>query len=271
MRWKIPLTLIQISGEDSLWISEATLSSESVENTIAFHSHNVDGWRKNGSALLDAVNDSPCLLFVQETGLTQPSQISSAKLLQAQGYDSCWGQPAQIKANSSGRFRVDKGTTPGVGVIWSRTLAVSPIQPRTEGGKRQYGLGRLVSVWAKIGGSGTLCRNVYGPAGSRAQHERHQHQQDVLQELFAWADTPQMVIGDFNESLPASLLAGELIPKGWRIPIHGGRTPKVTYRSGNTLSWLDSAFLSPEIDITCQYLKIWWPFSLSACYLDGAG
>ena len=54
--------------EDSLWIPEATLSPESMENTIAFHSHNVDGWRKNGPALIDSVNDSPCLLFVQETG-----------------------------------------------------------------------------------------------------------------------------------------------------------------------------------------------------------
>ena len=110
---------------------------------------------------------------------------------------------------------------------------------------------------------------MYGPAG-KAQAERRQRQLDLLDEIRAWGDTPQLVIGDFNEPLPSSLLAGELIPRGWRIPLHGGATPKVTFRSGSVLSWLDSAIMSPKFDSSCQYLDVWWPLPTQHAILTGS-
>ena len=62
--------------EDGLWTSDASLPKAPKDSTIPFHSHNVDGRRRNGPALIDSLECCPCLLFVQETGLSQPSQIS---------------------------------------------------------------------------------------------------------------------------------------------------------------------------------------------------
>ena len=103
-----------------------------------------------------------------------------------------------------------------------------------------------------------LCHNVYGPAGNKNTLIRRQHQLEVLEEVLKWGEGPQMIVGDFNEPVTQTLLAAELIPRGWRIPLHGGDGEYVTYRSGSTSSWLDSVLLSPKFDPTFQYVDVRW-------------
>ena len=145
---------------------------------------------------------------------------------------------------------LDRGAIPGVGIIASIELNACPEQPRSDGGKKLLGQGRLaMASYQPSTGPRSLVVCVYLPTGTDGKAERESFQRALVSELHEWTLWPTCVLGDFNMTLDSSTLLGHLEPAGWYRPIMvdiHGKEGIPTYRSGSHESIIDDILISPQ-------------------------
>eukprot|EP00971_Amphidinium_carterae_P057928 1145882-Amphidinium_carterae.1 len=103
--------------------------------------------------------------------------------------------------------------------------------------------------------------NVYCPSGwdKDTLTDRANVMTAVLTELQACGNSSVIVMGDFNEYVHESILAGPLKAAGWGLPLLVGTShthPAPTYKCGDIESSLDGILLSANLMSHMQPLEV---------------
>eukprot|EP00971_Amphidinium_carterae_P352157 6492456-Amphidinium_carterae.1 len=135
-------------------------------------------------------------------------------------------------------------------------MNVHPIAFRTQAANKWYHEGRCLLVQVGLASKSVLLLNLYAPSGSGAEEGRQEMYHDLQLEILEWdadrADCRFIVTGDFNDVPFNSSMSAELLLRGWQFPSFDVSGPRcddklVTYRSGQSESWLDGFLVSAAL------------------------
>eukprot|EP00971_Amphidinium_carterae_P135172 2679257-Amphidinium_carterae.1 len=224
------------------------------------YSSNVGGWKTNGRVLLDNMPESESfVLCVQETALTKDAQHGLRAALKDRHMHAVFGHPTPWKRTTKGALRTGKAQVPGLAVFASQTISILPVGCKTAAGNRWFNSGRCMLVQIGSGDKAFLCMNIYAPSGANAKQLRQEFLHDMCDEICSW-DVPNMIVcGDFNQIPFNTPLCGELLVRQWQLPCF--RTPDrtiVTYRSGQSESWIDAFVISPSVAQAVYHQDVYW-------------
>eukprot|EP00971_Amphidinium_carterae_P343365 6483082-Amphidinium_carterae.1 len=217
--------------------------------SVQLHSFNINGWKTNCTNLLGALDTAqPHLIALQETLLDSTSGRSADGLCHKLGFKTIWGHMADPVPNAAHTLRCNRTQCPGVGLIFSSRLDVTPLQLHTKEARALFEQGRIVAAKLATPASPVLLYNVYLPSGKQAHEERQRCYQVIFDELACQPHMPMVVLGDLNEDIDRNALAYQLSLQGWRRPLlmdAEGDIVEYTYSCGNIQSRIDALYLSP--------------------------
>eukprot|EP00971_Amphidinium_carterae_P151108 2996480-Amphidinium_carterae.2 len=237
---------------------------------IALTTWNIGGWTSHrDDVLASLLHDPPSVVALQELGMSVHAQAAASRFLRDNSeYDMLHFAPTPHKRTGKGVIRLAKGSVPGVGFLFHKSVGLTPLQPRTDKGATLQRNGRLCMALLQV--SKKTCYmliNVYCPSGWDRERvkEREEVFATVLTEIQAHADVHMILLGDMNEYFPESLMAGPLTIKGWHFPLLEGSSlheelnefrPAPTYRCGDIESSIDYMCLSPDLACHVKSLRV---------------
>ena len=225
---------------------------------ITLLTHNIGGWRANGSQALAAAVEHPRpVMFLQEAGLSQDGLRAISRQIQPHALKLIAGTATPFRWSSRRFLRLAKGDVPGVATLVHDSVAAYPLATLTPEGAGWQDKGRLQKLVLKgtdVPSRAIIVFNLYAPSGFNAEQDRHNLFQHVAREIALIGPVPAIVVGDFNAHPEATSLAADLIAHGWLVPPWRGTTQSepTTYRNQ---SLLDGFLLSPALR-GCAYQNI---------------
>eukprot|EP00971_Amphidinium_carterae_P348092 6490314-Amphidinium_carterae.3 len=188
-----------------------------------------------------------------ETGLTDSSLGGVNAALKDRELQVLHSNTAAWKRSANNKWRADTGSTPGVGIVCSKLVAIREAPAMTDGAKKLIQMGRLCMAEMCTKAAPILIMSVYLHSGANAGPQRLRMFEALMSEVIEQARQMVVLAGDFNESWHTSPFPVYAAHVGLRQLMWEDlrESEQYTYQCAQTRSCIDYVFVSHPVAQGC--------------------